>query len=82
MSAGHEGPAKSPGQYEDPTQLLLKLFQTLKQPSSSGQNFCTPGMKPPDKFDGENSSKLQGFLQSCKLLFLNDPTVFSDDRKK
>ncbi|KNZ52359.1 uncharacterized protein VP01_3604g2 [Puccinia sorghi] len=39
-------------------------------------------MKPPDKFDGENSSKLRGFLQSCKLLFSNDPTVFSDDRKK
>ncbi|KNZ50965.1 hypothetical protein VP01_4150g1, partial [Puccinia sorghi] len=26
--------------------------------------------------------KLQGFLQSCKLLFSNDPTVFSDDCKK
>ncbi|KNZ49629.1 uncharacterized protein VP01_4893g1 [Puccinia sorghi] len=41
-----------------------------------------PGMIPPDKFNGENSLKLQGFLQSCKLLFSNDPTVFSDDRKK
>ncbi|KNZ46353.1 uncharacterized protein VP01_733g8 [Puccinia sorghi] len=48
--------------------LFLKLLQTLKQPSSSGPKFCTPGMKPPDKFDGENSVKLQGFLQSydCK----------------
>ncbi|KNZ46881.1 uncharacterized protein VP01_6872g1, partial [Puccinia sorghi] len=67
---------------EDPTQLFLKLLQTLKQPSRSGQKFCTPGMKPPDKFDGENSLKLQGFLQSCKLLFLNENTVFSDDFKK
>ncbi|KNZ44330.1 uncharacterized protein VP01_9274g1, partial [Puccinia sorghi] len=25
---------------------------------------------------------LRGFLQSCKLLFSNDPTVFSDDRNK
>ncbi|KNZ54216.1 uncharacterized protein VP01_3005g1 [Puccinia sorghi] len=58
------------------------LLQTLKAPSTSGPKFRTPGMKPPDKFDGENSSRLQGFLWSCELLFLNDPTVFSDDHKK
>ncbi|KNZ60893.1 hypothetical protein VP01_14879g1, partial [Puccinia sorghi] len=74
-SAGHEGRATSPAQDEDPTQLFLKLLQTIKQPSSSGPKFCTPGMKPPDKFNSENSSKLRGFLQSCKLLFSNDPTV-------
>ncbi|KNZ60386.1 uncharacterized protein VP01_1561g2 [Puccinia sorghi] len=65
-----------------PNTIWTLTLSTLKQPGSSGPKFCTPGMKPPDKFDGENSSKLQGFLQSCKLLFLNDPTVFSDDRKK
>ncbi|KNZ64299.1 uncharacterized protein VP01_10437g1, partial [Puccinia sorghi] len=63
-------------------QINPQGMETLKTPSSSGPKFCTPGMKPPDKFDGENSSKLRGFLQSCKLLFLNDPTVFSDDCKK
>ncbi|KNZ48475.1 uncharacterized protein VP01_5645g1 [Puccinia sorghi] len=82
QSAGHEGPATSLAQDEDPTQLFLKLLQTLKTPSSSAPTFRTPGMKPPDKLDGENVSKLRGFLQSCKLLFLNDPSVFSDDRKK
>ncbi|KNZ52243.1 uncharacterized protein VP01_3639g2 [Puccinia sorghi] len=81
-SAGHEGQANSLAQDEDPTQLFLKLLQTLKQPSSSGPKFCTPGMKPPDTFNGKNSLKLQGFLQSCKLIFSNDPTVFSDDCKK
>ncbi|KNZ48568.1 hypothetical protein VP01_5564g1, partial [Puccinia sorghi] len=45
------------------------------KPDRSGEKFCTPGMKPPDNFEGENSLKLQGFLQSCKLLFSNDPTV-------
>ena len=35
-------------------------------------------MKPPDKFDGENSSRLRGFLQSCKIPFLNDPSTFSE----
>ncbi|KNZ51733.1 uncharacterized protein VP01_3836g1 [Puccinia sorghi] len=74
QSAGHGGRATSPARNEDPTQLFLKLLQTLKTPSSSGPKFCTPGMKPPDKFDGENSSS--------KLLFSNDPTVFSDDCKK
>ncbi|KNZ45496.1 uncharacterized protein VP01_8065g1 [Puccinia sorghi] len=42
---------------------------------SFGPNFCTQGMKPPDTFDSENSSKLRGFLQSCKLLFSNDPQM-------
>ncbi|KNZ49437.1 uncharacterized protein VP01_5001g1 [Puccinia sorghi] len=64
QSAGHEGQAASPAQDEDPTQLFLKLFQTLKTPSSSSPKFFTPGMKPPDKFGSENSSKLRGFLQS------------------
>ncbi|KNZ64505.1 uncharacterized protein VP01_10215g1, partial [Puccinia sorghi] len=54
---------------------------TLKAPSNSGPKFCTPGMKPPDKFNSENFSKLQGFLQSCKLLFSNDPTVFSGSQE-
>jgi hypothetical protein len=39
-------------------------------------------MKAPDKFDGEHSSKLRGFLQSCKILFSNDPATFSLDRQK
>ncbi|KNZ60500.1 uncharacterized protein VP01_15450g1, partial [Puccinia sorghi] len=41
---------------------------TLKAPSSSSPKFCNPGMKPPDKFNGENSLKLQGFLQSSSYL--------------
>ncbi|KNZ48137.1 uncharacterized protein VP01_5889g2 [Puccinia sorghi] len=62
--------------------LFLKLLQTLKAPSTSSPKFRTPGMKQQDKFDGENLSKLRGFLQSCKFLFSNEPTVFSDDCKK
>ncbi|KNZ48359.1 uncharacterized protein VP01_5720g1 [Puccinia sorghi] len=63
-SAGNEGWATSPARDVDPTQLFLNLLQTLKQPSSSGPKFPITGMKPPDKFDGENSSNLRGFLQS------------------
>ncbi|KNZ44508.1 uncharacterized protein VP01_909g5, partial [Puccinia sorghi] len=80
--AGHEGRATSPAQDEDPTQLFLKLLQTLKTPSSSGPKFCTPGMKPPDEFNGGNPLKLQGFHQSFKLLFSNEHTVFLDDCNK
>ncbi|KNZ48204.1 uncharacterized protein VP01_5836g1 [Puccinia sorghi] len=62
--------------------LFLKLLQTLKTPGSSSPKFHTLGMKTPDRFDSENSLQLQAFLQSCKLLFSNEPSVFSDDHKK
>ncbi|KNZ50662.1 uncharacterized protein VP01_4304g1 [Puccinia sorghi] len=68
-------PSDHPSSLDEPT-------HPSNRTNPQGPMFCTPGMKPPDKFDSENSSKLQGFLQSCKLLFLNDPTVFSDNRKK
>ncbi|KNZ57884.1 uncharacterized protein VP01_204g9 [Puccinia sorghi] len=75
-------PPDEPTQVEEPTDLLLKLLQAIGKSGNGGPKFRTPGMKPPDKFDGETSSKLRGFLQSCKLLFSNDPSTFAADRQK
>ncbi|MBW0568693.1 hypothetical protein O181_108408 [Austropuccinia psidii MF-1] len=39
-------------------------------------------MKAPDSFDGTQAHKLRGFIQSCQLLFHNDPANFFSERKK
>ncbi|MBW0579125.1 hypothetical protein O181_118840, partial [Austropuccinia psidii MF-1] len=39
-------------------------------------------MKAPDSFDGTQAHKLRGFIQSCQLIFHNDPASFCSDRKK
>ncbi|KNZ44029.1 uncharacterized protein VP01_9575g1, partial [Puccinia sorghi] len=73
--------------FEVPTSRFLKPMHPLNRTNPQGMKqlrskVCTPGIKPPNKFNSENSLKLRGFLQSCKLLFSNDPTVFSDDFEK
>ncbi|MBW0557939.1 hypothetical protein O181_097654 [Austropuccinia psidii MF-1] len=39
-------------------------------------------MKAPDYFDGTQAHKLKGIIQSCQLIFHNDPENFFSDRKK
>ncbi|MBW0577251.1 hypothetical protein O181_116966 [Austropuccinia psidii MF-1] len=39
-------------------------------------------MKAPDSFDGNKAYKLRGFIQSCQLIFQNDPANFFSDRNK
>ena len=39
-------------------------------------------MKAPDSFDGTKAYELRGIIQSCQLIFHNDPANFSSDRKK
>ncbi|MBW0520542.1 hypothetical protein O181_060257 [Austropuccinia psidii MF-1] len=50
--------------------------------NSRAQAFSTPSMKVPDSFDGPKAHKLRGFIQSCQLIFHNDPANFFSDRKK
>ncbi|MBW0576556.1 hypothetical protein O181_116271 [Austropuccinia psidii MF-1] len=49
---------------------------------SKSPAFKTPSMKAPDSFDGTQSHKLRGFIQSFQLIFHNDPENFFSDRKK
>ncbi|MBW0509446.1 hypothetical protein O181_049161 [Austropuccinia psidii MF-1] len=39
-------------------------------------------MKAPDSFDGTQAHKFRGSIQSCQLIFHNDPENFFSDRKK
>ncbi|MBW0534183.1 hypothetical protein O181_073898 [Austropuccinia psidii MF-1] len=39
-------------------------------------------MKAPDSFDGTQAYKFRGFIQSCQLLFHNDPAKLFYDRDK
>ncbi|MBW0586737.1 hypothetical protein O181_126452 [Austropuccinia psidii MF-1] len=39
-------------------------------------------MKVPECFDGTQPFKVRSFIQSCQLIFHNDPANFSQDRKK
>ncbi|MBW0573597.1 hypothetical protein O181_113312 [Austropuccinia psidii MF-1] len=39
-------------------------------------------MKAPECFDGTQPFKVRSFIQSCQLIFHNDPENFSQDRKK
>ncbi|MBW0487479.1 hypothetical protein O181_027194 [Austropuccinia psidii MF-1] len=39
-------------------------------------------MKAPDLFDGTQAPKLRGFIESCQLMFHNDPANLFSDRKK
>ncbi|MBW0477465.1 hypothetical protein O181_017180 [Austropuccinia psidii MF-1] len=44
--------------------------------------FKTPSMKAPYPFDGTQAHKLRGFIQSCQLIFHNDPANFVSYRRK
>ncbi|MBW0475494.1 hypothetical protein O181_015209 [Austropuccinia psidii MF-1] len=50
--------------------------------NSKAPSFKTPSMKAPDPFDGTQTHKLRGFIQSSQLIFHNDPANFFSDRKK
>ncbi|MBW0489274.1 hypothetical protein O181_028989 [Austropuccinia psidii MF-1] len=50
--------------------------------NSKAPAFKPPSMKEPDSFDGTQAHKLQGFIQSCQLIFHNDPANFFSERKK
>ncbi|MBW0553518.1 hypothetical protein O181_093233 [Austropuccinia psidii MF-1] len=39
-------------------------------------------MREPECFDGTQFFKFRSFIQSCQLIFYNDPANFSQDRKK
>ncbi|MBW0513567.1 hypothetical protein O181_053282 [Austropuccinia psidii MF-1] len=44
--------------------------------NSKSPALKTPSMKEPDSFAGTQAHKLRGFIQSCQLIFHNDPENF------
>ncbi|MBW0463369.1 hypothetical protein O181_003084 [Austropuccinia psidii MF-1] len=68
---------------EQMTQFMGQLTQAVSpRDNSKAPAFKTPSMKAPDSFDGTQAHKLRGFIQSCQLIFHNDPANFFSDRKK
>ncbi|MBW0554074.1 hypothetical protein O181_093789 [Austropuccinia psidii MF-1] len=67
---------------EKMTQVMEQLTQAVSpRNTSKAPAFKTPSMKAPDSFDGAKAYKLRGFIQSCQLIFHNDPANIFSDRK-
>ncbi|MBW0510761.1 hypothetical protein O181_050476 [Austropuccinia psidii MF-1] len=68
---------------EKMTQFMGQLTQAVTpRDNSKAPAFKTPSMKAPDSFDGTQAHKLREFIQSCQLIFHNDPANFFPYRKK
>ncbi|MBW0581336.1 hypothetical protein O181_121051 [Austropuccinia psidii MF-1] len=68
--------ANAPEMMQQMTQLKGQLTQAV----TSRDNSKAPAA--PNSFDGTQAHKLRGFIQSCQLIFHNDPANFFSDRKK
>ncbi|MBW0544400.1 hypothetical protein O181_084115 [Austropuccinia psidii MF-1] len=64
------------------TQIMANLQAASSSEASRPPAFKTPSMKAPEFFDGTQPFKVRSFIQSCQLIFHNDPENFSQDRKK
>ncbi|MBW0543636.1 hypothetical protein O181_083351 [Austropuccinia psidii MF-1] len=58
------------------------IHGTTHSRSCSQGKLKTASMKAPDYFNGTQAHKLRVFIQSCQLIFHNDPENFFSDRKK
>ncbi|MBW0580694.1 hypothetical protein O181_120409 [Austropuccinia psidii MF-1] len=68
---------------EQMTQFMGQLTQALTpRDNYKAPAFKTPSTKVPDSFDGTKAHKLRGFIQSCQLIFHNDPANVFSYRKK
>ncbi|MBW0548152.1 hypothetical protein O181_087867 [Austropuccinia psidii MF-1] len=64
------------------TQIMANLQAASFSEASRPPAFKTPSMKAPECFDGTQTFKVRSFIQSCQLIFHNDPESLSQDRKK
>ncbi|MBW0467613.1 hypothetical protein O181_007328 [Austropuccinia psidii MF-1] len=59
------------------TQFMGKLTQAVApRGNSEAPAFKSTSMKASDSFDGTQAHKSRGFIQSCQLIFHNDPANF------
>ncbi|MBW0588848.1 hypothetical protein O181_128563 [Austropuccinia psidii MF-1] len=64
------------------TQIMANLQAAASSEVSRPPAFKTPSMKAPECFDGTQPFKVRSFIQSCQIIFHNDPENFSQERKK
>ncbi|MBW0569877.1 hypothetical protein O181_109592 [Austropuccinia psidii MF-1] len=68
---------------EQMTQFMGQLTQAVApRDTSRAPELKTSSMKAPDFFDSTKADKLGGFIQSCQLIFHNDPENFFSYRKE
>ncbi|MBW0571904.1 hypothetical protein O181_111619 [Austropuccinia psidii MF-1] len=68
---------------EQMTQFMWQLTQAVApRDISKAPAFKTLSMKASDSFDGTQAHKWRGFIQSCQLIFHNDPANFFSDSNK
>ncbi|MBW0556295.1 hypothetical protein O181_096010 [Austropuccinia psidii MF-1] len=90
-SQGTGGPTLAQSNQSEPSLLdiMQKMTHTMANLLASSSSeasippaFKTPSIKAPECFDGTQPLKVRSFIQSCQLIFHNDPANFSQDRKK
>ncbi|MBW0525031.1 hypothetical protein O181_064746 [Austropuccinia psidii MF-1] len=86
-SDGTEGvPAPSEPSLLAIMQHMIQIMANLQAASSSKSSilsaFKTPSMKAPECSHGTHPFKVRSFIQSCQLIFHNDPSNVSQDREK
>ncbi|MBW0508197.1 hypothetical protein O181_047912 [Austropuccinia psidii MF-1] len=64
------------------TQNMANLQEASYSEASRPPAFETLSMKAPEFFDGTQPLKVRDFMQSCQLIFHNDPANFSQGIKK
>ncbi|MBW0543924.1 hypothetical protein O181_083639 [Austropuccinia psidii MF-1] len=68
---------------EQMTQFMGQLTKAVSpRDTSRSTELTNPSMKEPDSFGGTEAYKLRGFIQSCQLIFHNDPANIFSERKK
>ncbi|MBW0496347.1 hypothetical protein O181_036062 [Austropuccinia psidii MF-1] len=61
---------------------MTNLQSYSSSDSSRPPAFKTTSMKAPECFDGTQTFKVRSFIQSCQLIFHNNPESFSKERNK
>ncbi|MBW0586521.1 hypothetical protein O181_126236 [Austropuccinia psidii MF-1] len=64
------------------THIMTNLQAASSSEGSRPPALKTPSTNAPEFFDGTQPFKVRSFLQSCQLIFHNDPANFYQDRKK
>ncbi|MBW0507586.1 hypothetical protein O181_047301 [Austropuccinia psidii MF-1] len=68
---------------EQMTHFMGQITQAVApRDTSKAPAFNNSSMKAPDSFDGTKAYELRGIIQSCQLIFHNDPENIFSDRKK
>ncbi|MBW0503087.1 hypothetical protein O181_042802 [Austropuccinia psidii MF-1] len=61
--------------FQQMTQIMTNVLADSSSESSRPRAFKTPSMKAPECFSGTKPFKVRSFIQSCQLIFNNDPQI-------